>query len=247
MDALVFASHVPTVKGMKIIEEIFDVYRQHFADCDIYIGINGNTCPEYIEYLERLKSELNIKYAITPEELEVKSDASAFQTALKLMKDSGFKYNLIWFGHTKGMVNGTHSWRHIFIKEFFSDRVHITKLLNNSDAGTYSLYLSKHKGCEYFTNVLENYFKFDRKNFFSYLYLFTFYVIKGEYVYNFLHKCDESFYTTKIEDIYLFERDFPQIAWRQGGYPLYKYWDTHLVSLGGHPETHYKLDLENYL
>jgi len=250
MDALVFASYVPNHAGMKIIHEMFDVYMQYFADCDIYVGINGNPCPEYIEYLDSLKDKLNITYSITPKKLEINSDVSAYQTALKLLKESEKTYEYIWFGHTKGMTNNTSEWRKIFIKEFFIKRNYITDLLNNSNAGTYSLYLAKYRGVNQFKDILEQYYKFDKPYFYTYLYLFTFYVIKGKYLHPFLNNCTNNFYDTNLvsngADIYMFERDIPHIAWRQGGYPLYKQWEPGIIFGGSHPESHYLEDVKKY-
>ena len=250
MDAIVFASFVPHTQGMLIIEEMFNIYRQYFADCDIYVGINGNPCPEYLTYLDNLKSELNIIYAITPKDLEIPSDVSAYQTALKLLRDSKKEYNYIWFGHTKGMTNNTSHWRKQFVTDFFPKRPEITNNLEASQAGSYSLYLTKYKGKTSFDDRLSDYFNFSKPYFYTYLYLFTFYVLKGKYLHQFLNNCTESFYTTKLtnngSDIYFFERDFPHIVWRLGGYPLYKYWNTTLVIDGGHPEGHYYKDIKTY-
>lgn len=247
MDAIVFASFVQDKSAMYVVEELFNTFIKNFSNTDIYVGINGTPCPEYIEYLDKLRTTLNITYAFVPKSIEVASDTSAYQIALKLLKDSNKTYDLIWFGHTKGICHSTPKIRHDFIENFLSQRVSITNLLSNSTAGTYSLYLAKFIGCERFTNILEDYFEFKRPNFLSYLYLYTFYVIKGSYVHDFVNNCNPLFFETNLRDIYVFERDFPQIAWRQGGYPLYKHWDTTRVVLGGHPEGHYKIDLDNYL
>jgi len=250
MDALIFASYVPTKNKMYIIHEMFDVYRQYFSDCDIYVGINGNLCPEYIEYLESLKDDLNIIYSITPTELETPSDVSAYQTALKLLHDSGKTYEYIWFGHTKGMVNNSSEWRIDFLNNFFKKRKEITNLLETCDAGTYSLYLAKYAGTIKFKDVLQQYYKFKKPYFYTYLYLYTFYVIKGKYIHNFLNNCDPSFYNTNLisngADIYMFERDIPHIAWRQGGYPIYKQWEPGVLFGGSYPEFHYFQDVKKY-
>lgn len=249
IDALIFASYVPHQNGMKIINEMFDVFLEKFADADFYIGINSNPCKEYLNYLEDLKKKINLVYEITPKELEIKSDASAYQTALKLLHKSKKEYNLVWFGHTKGMINQREELRQIFLKDFFNKRSEITNLLEDSTAGTYSLYLTKHADTNEFKEVLSQYYKFAKPYFYTYFYLFTFYVLKGKYLHQFLNNCDEKFYTTNLidngADIYMFERDFPHIIWRQGGYPLYKEWSTRIVGRA-HQETHYFQDVQKY-
>lgn len=250
MDALVFASYVPDSNKMYIIHEMFDVYRQYFTDCDIYVGINGNVCPEYIPYLQSQQEFFNLNYTRVQKELEVSTDVSAYQAALKLMKDNGKTYDYVWFGHTKGMINNTSEWRYDFLENFFPRRKEITNLLASSNAGTYSLYLTKYAGIDKFKDVLSQYYDFDKPYFYTYFYLFTFYVFKGKYLHNFLNNCSSSFFETNLvhngADIYMFERDFPHIVWRQGGYPLYKEWKGNMTVGGCHPENHYYEDIRQY-
>ena len=232
---------------------MFDVYRQYFADCDIYVGINGNPCPEYISYLQEQQKIFNLKYVIVPKELEVHTDVSAYQAALKLVKEDRKEYGYVWFAHTKGITNESESSQHrrrVLLNEFISERSKITNLLQASNAGTYSLYLAKYAGKKEFDDILLQYFKFNKPYFYTYLYLYTFYVIKGKYLHNFLNNCATTFFTNNLikngADIYMFERDFPQIAWRQGGYPLFKYWDTIHILGGCYTENHYYEDISKY-
>jgi len=250
MVALVFSSFVPSKDKMSIVKEIFNVFIEYFSDVDFYIGINGDPCPEYLAYLESLKPTLNIEYAIVPKSLEVPSDVSAYQLALKLLHDSKKEYELIWFGHLKGVTSKQHHWRKIFITQFLKERHRIENLLRASNAGTYSLYLTKYKGIKNFKDVLIQYYNFEKPYFYTYLYLFTFYVCKGKYLHKFLNNCTQEFFTTNLitngGDIYMFERDIPHIIWRLGGYPLYKFWDSTHVLGGAHPENHYYEDIRKY-
>jgi len=250
MVAVVFSSFVPSGDKMHIVKEMFDVFIEQFSDADFYIGINGIPCPEYIQYLESLKPTLNITYEIVSETLETPSDVSGYQLALKLLRGSKKEYELIWFGHLKGITSNQHHWRKIFIAQFFRERQKIENSLRASNAGTYSLYLTKYKGVAEFKDVLKQYYDFKKSYFHTYFYLFTFYVCKGKYLHQFLNNCTEQFYTTNLlnsgGDIYMFERDIPHIVWRLGGYPLYKYWDsTHVVG-GAYPENHYYEDIRKY-
>jgi len=250
MDALVFASYVPDKRKMYIIDEMFQCFEQYFKDADFYVGINGESCTEYINFLDQYKSILSLQYTQIPKHLEVASDVSAYQGALKMLKNSGKKYDYIWFGHTKGIVHNSSEWRYDFLNNFFPKRKEITELLKNSHAGSYSLYLTKYAGVQEFKDVLSKYYNFNKPYFFTYLYLFTFYVLKGIYVHNFLNNCQPEFFNNNLvndgADIYMFERDFPQIVWRQGGYPLYKEWKINLTSGPCYPENQYYEDLIKY-
>ncbi len=251
MDAIIFASCIPTEDKLYIAKEFFEVFEQQYRDTDIYVGINGVPCAEYLQYLEEIKKKLNVQYKITTKNLEVKSDASAFQTALKLLKDSKKYYKYIWFGHSKGVFNPSHVWRIENINELFKKRKEITELLNTTNAGSYALLLTKVPNKGLSKDVLEQFYKFKKAYFNSYLYLHTMYVLRGRYVHNFLNACNSSFFTSNLveelgADIYMFERDFPQIVWRQGGVPLYKTWDTKLIFGGALSEEHYKKDVGEY-
>lgn len=250
MDALVFASYVPSKAKMYIIHEMFENFQTYFKDAHFYVGINGDSCQEYINFLKDIQKTLNLEFIKVPKYLEVPSDVSAYQSALKLLKENKQKYRYIWFGHTKGVMNNTSEWRYDFLENFFAKRAEINNLLDTSHAGSYSLYLTKYGGVPNFKDVLSKYYNFNKPYFFTYLYFFTFYVLKGFYVHEFLDNCSTDFFNKNLinegADIYMFERDFPHIVWRQGGYPLYKKWRQDLTAEFCFPEEHYYKDIIKY-
>ena len=65
MDAIVFASYIPTKDKLYIVKEFFNVFEEQYKDTDIYVGINGTPCLEYLQYLEQMQNKLNIQYEIT--------------------------------------------------------------------------------------------------------------------------------------------------------------------------------------
>ena len=82
---IIFASHIPTPNKLYVGKQFLDKFVESFHDYDIYIGIN-NSCDEWAKMIEDYSDKLNIFYEITPLNLLINSDASAYQTALRLLK-----------------------------------------------------------------------------------------------------------------------------------------------------------------
>ena len=101
MDAILFATFVPTVESLSVAKKYLEIIKNNFSDCDIYIGINYGTIPEWKILLDEYSSYITLKYAFVSKELNIDSDASAYQLALSLLHDSKKSYRLIWFIHTK--------------------------------------------------------------------------------------------------------------------------------------------------
>src|SRR5579864_8601042 len=112
MEAVVFSVHVPSLDRMSVLQDWLDHLLQHsFGDCDLFIGINASNVTHQVQqildtqYRGKFK---RLEYAVTPEALVVDSDVSGYQTALRLLTNHlktlpiGTRYNLVWFGHTKG-------------------------------------------------------------------------------------------------------------------------------------------------
>jgi hypothetical protein len=65
---------------------------------------------------------LNCNFIHTHPDLNTNTDASAYQAALQSLKVHGNKYDVYWFGHTKGGSNPREGERQMYINEFFSKR-----------------------------------------------------------------------------------------------------------------------------
>lgn len=210
MDCVVFAGYFNSVNSKNIANEFSSFFKEHYEDCDFYIGINP--C-RYGEYFIKSISELQIKsVGYVPNNLVIDSDASAYQFALRSLRNKD--YNIAYFFHSKGSsTNNTACCQSLL--NFFKNRDKITQLLKIN--GSYSAYLGKLLGR--IGDPFSDFFKFDREMFYGYLYFHTIYALKFLPLKNFIDNCKETFFDTRIKDRYYFERDFPHVIWRQGYYP----------------------------
>lgn len=223
---VIFACTILTENRLFVLEEFLNQFKKNFTDSDIYVGINPETVPTVEKLLQ--ESDLNIiKVGRCTPELYTKSDASAYQLALQLLKESGNKYEYCWFVHTKGGVNSHSDYlRKWYIDNFLGSRYTIETLLsNNSGIGSYSML-----GLEYdplrthsvpdieipiFSKDTTAELPYPHINFF---YIHTLYLIRGCIIQKFLSLISEKWCTTKL-DRYYFEGVFPLIVSRLGYYP----------------------------
>ncbi len=213
--AIVFASYINNDDTLRLGHRFLEVFQSKFFDCDIFIGINP--CQKQKEWVNAIEnSPLNIKFALTPPDLVMDSDASAYQTALRLLKESHCEYELVWFGHTKGCTSGRYDITDSYINNLFLKRDVINEIFRNPEFGIYGLECVLHpEKIEYRISEYRTY-KFN-----PLMILYSFYVIRGNIVDDFIHNCREAFFTQKLKgDRYFFERDFYQIVFMQGYLPM---------------------------
>lgn len=223
---IVFACTIFSQDRLHVLEEFIDTFRKDFADSDLYIGINPGSVIAVEDTLN--KSNLNIvaQKRVNPE-LYSESDASAYQLALKLLKESGNQYENYWFVHTKGGVNSHSDYlRKWYISHFLENKIEIEQLLvSNPGIGSYGMlglefnpnfyYSEKDTQLPLFENLIIPQLPYPHINFF---YIHTLYVIKGKIIQKFLSLITEEWFTTKL-DRYYFEGVFPFIVSRSGYYP----------------------------
>lgn len=224
MDAVVFSSYLPGEDRLYIGKQFLDVFKAYFSDCDIYVGINPDTTPLWPKLLEEYKKDLNISYAHVPPELYTRSDPSGYQAALKLLRNTNKEYDLVWFGHTKGgHYNDQYraETRQFMIDIFWSKRKEISKKLEDSpECGSYgpvmTVTLTPGKA-----DVMDHYYKKFKYKSTDLSYLYTFYTIKGNIIYEFVHNCEDCFFEDNLHDHYFFEDYFPQVSPKMGYEQLY--------------------------
>jgi len=219
--AVIFATYIPTKDKISIGVEMLDKICKYYSDCDIFIGINPS-CPEWVETIESYKDRLNIFYQTVDVDKIIKSDASAYQTALILYKKIGLEHNLVWFMHTKGVTSNS-NLRNSVYKIFHSKRKDIEYLFeNNEKLGLFMPWMIRQapKNKDYVENNLKHILigdKFKRCSDLTGHY--TFYTIKGSIIKNFLNDVVPEFFNKNLLslgveqkfDEYFFERDFPMI------------------------------------
>jgi len=224
--AVIFASFVPNKSRVHIGKEILDKIIECFGDCDLFVGVNPS-CIEWIELLESYKEKINIFYKITEDNKVINSDASAYQTALSLYKEKNLTHDLLWFAHTKGITSNS-PLRYSVYKIFFEKRNEIENLFKeNTNLGLFMPWMIRQlpKNKNYVENNLKHILIGDKfKKCSDLTGHYTFYVIKGEVMKNFMNDVIPDFFeknllTLGVEqkfDMYFFERDFPMIVEKYG-------------------------------
>lgn len=224
---IIFACTILSKDRLFVLDEILTSFKDNFPDSDIYIGIN----PGSIDAVETVIAGygLNTITARAPGNLYTLSDASAYQIALKLAKDSKNTYDSYWFVHTKGAVNSYSDYlRYWYINNLLSKRTYVEDLLiNNPDFGSYGLLATEaiktniQRTNETDVELLifsgdrtEN-LPYTRINFF---YIHTIYVIKGEIIDKFFSLITDKWFDSKL-DKYYFEGVFYHIVSRLGYFP----------------------------
>jgi hypothetical protein len=219
--AILFATHIPTPDKLFVGQESLDKFVESFSEYDIYIGIN-NSCKEWIEMVEDYSKKLNIFFEITPEELLETSGGAAYQTALRLLKQKNIKYEIYWFGHTKGATSNAHDFRREVFSKFWNHKELIEKEILENNISLYSPYIGETVS-NYLNTTLPIFI--DGKlndNLASY---YSFWVHSGEVINKFIDNCNIDFFYKNLlsfkrlevdqwgthVDRYFFERDFPMI------------------------------------
>lgn len=214
-NAVIFASYIPDDESLELGKKYLFALRDNFADSDIYIGINPSE--NIARWIDTIKSILpKARWRITPPELVIDSDASAYQTALNIWRESGKDYQLMWFGHTKGAVSRCYELVDRYINDLFKRKKEIENIFLNPFWNVYGLeavirpYNMEEYISQYFQERIDN---------FELMYLYSFYVLRGNIVKLFCEKCSPMFFCKKINDRYFFERDFYQFAFHVGYLP----------------------------
>ena len=135
---IIFAVAILSKDREFVLRRFLETFKLKFPDSDLYIGIN----PGSIDNIECIINEysLNTQIAKVDVSLYNKSDASAYQAALKLLYNSGKKYNNYWFVHTKSGVNSHSDYlREWYINNFLSRRSYIENFINMKDIGSYGM------------------------------------------------------------------------------------------------------------
>lgn len=225
--AILFASYLPHEDRLYIGKQFFNVFVNNFKDADIYVGINPGTVDGWASILDEYKKELNIEYGYVERDLYSKSDAGAFQKALLMLKDSGKKYDNIWFVHTKGgHYNDSHraEQRDFMIENFLNKREILEEQMHSkSNYGVYGPVITVNmtpwpqNKCP--DNFLDVYYDFPYRST-DLCYLYTFYLMKGNIVHDFINNCSNNFWEDK-KNIYFFEDAFPHVATKMGYEQLY--------------------------
>jgi hypothetical protein len=223
---IVFACTILSEDRIVVLHDFLKSFKEDFAECDIYVGINPDSIPA-VEFVLSNSGLRIVGMARVPKELYTLSDASAYQAALKLVSLSKERYDAYWFLHTKGGVNAHSDYlRRWYIDNLLSNRPAVEDFLRKHDSiGSYGMlglaydaekvYQEQDTIIPLFQNEITEELPCTHANFF---YIHTLYVMKGVVVDKFLQLIDSVWFESKL-DRYYFEGVFPFIASRLGYYP----------------------------
>lgn len=220
--AVIMASYIPSIDTLWIGEDILNKIKQYVPNNDIFIGINPSSCTK--EWIDIVKKH-TLNYGITPDNLVINSDASAYQTALKLYRDNGQKeYDLILFLHTQGTKSGRHDVRNNHLNTLLENFKNLIELFDKDEKlGAYGNTITPLPNCwvDHESDFYLKRFGLDFVNRPIRCFLVgTMFAIKGDVLNNFIFKCNDSFFneilhnphTNGVGDPWFFERDFIHIV-----------------------------------
>lgn len=196
--AVIFASYIPTKDKLYIGEEFLDLFDKLYSDYDLYVGVNPS-CEEWIKLLEKK----SINYKITEEKFVINSDVSAYQSALRLLKESANEYDLYTFAHTKGVTSNAHTFRKQVFDQFLTKNLEIEKIFKDDDTvGLFSLWVTK---CSTKGSIRESLNVFlgetnECQNTDT-MTQYTFFTMKGIVLNKFIKKVNNLFWDKKITDV----------------------------------------------
>jgi hypothetical protein len=219
--AVIFGTHIPSEDKLWIGEDILIKIKKYLPHADIFVGVNPSICMD--KWIDVIKKYTKY-YEITPHNLTINSDASSYQSALRIYKNHIKDYDLIWFLHTQATKSGRHNVRESHLKCLLYESEDVIKIFQTENyVGAYGTTLSPQPYCwdddpsEFYLQRFGIKFKNRpiRASFIG-----TFFVVRGFLVNYFLNNCNESFFNeilwnqpdTKVGDPYFFERDFIHIV-----------------------------------
>ncbi len=209
-----------------VLTEFLDRFLKTHKDCDIYVGINPcKNRNDLVEIINQYDLKTNI-IDVNPDQYS-NSDASAFQASLKLLLESGKKYDNYWFVHTKSGFNAHSNYlRNWYLNNFISRREEIENFfVQNEGVGSYGLlgfeynpntkYEDTDVEIHLWKNTITKDLPFTHANFF---YIHTLYCINYKPIEKFFSLVSDKWFLSRL-DRYYFEGVFPFIVSRSGYFP----------------------------
>lgn len=235
---VIYAAYIPDSAKLNVVREFFSIFKSNFQDADFIVGINPGSVPNLENTIKQYG--LNCQFVYVSNELHTNTDASAYQKAMSILKGSNKKYDVYWFGHTKGGVNSREEERHLYLNEFFSKRNEIESMFEKyPKLGSWGIrgnYMAA-SGKKWNIYNVDSHIsicgneKFPPFNYthVNWSYVETMYALKGEPVESFLNAVPNEFFTTKLDPWY-FETVMPWVPSRCGYFPYVKqnrcFWNT---------------------
>jgi hypothetical protein len=219
---IIFASHVPSKDKLFVGKEFLDKFLELFNGYTIYIGVS-NSCKEWYEMLESYSKKINIIYSEVPKEFDSGYGVvGAYQIALRLLRDGDKKYDIYWFGHTKGVTSNSHDFRYEVFDRFWNRKELVEEEILKNNFSIYAPYIGN-TAPNYLNTTLPIFIDGNINDDLACYY--SFWVHNGEVINKFINQCNPDFFKIDLLtfkrlkedewgssiDRYFFERDFPMI------------------------------------
>lgn len=229
--AIVFAASIFESTKLNVIREFFSVFKEYFSDADFYVTLNYGSLEEQKTIIKSYVDNVTF-WRLEDERLYTKTEASAFQHALKNLKNVDKTYDVYWFVHSKGGHNSRDEIRQMYFNEMFSQRKPIEELFEKyPKLGSWAIrgnarnslgvwWKDYNVDCTFpiCINTKVDPFNYTHVN---YSYIEGLYVLKGKPVEDFVKSLPESFFQTKLDPWY-FETVLSWVPSRCGYYPYVK-------------------------
>ena len=135
---LSFSATIISSNRLFVLRRFLETFKSKFPESDVYIGINPVSIPEVESVI--LEYELPVQMTRADISLYNESDASGYQAAIKLLYDSGKRYDNYWFVHTKSGVNNHSDYlREWYIDNFLSNKAPIESYIKTKNLGSYGM------------------------------------------------------------------------------------------------------------
>lgn len=217
-DAVLLASWAPEA-ALPVGDHLLATLARHHADSKIFVGINHGSCPAWEEAVRR--SGLDVEVCPAATGITTDSDVAGFLAALDALRRSEERFDLVWFGHTKGAsspdLRAYARVRWTLEKRFWSRRDVIDGYFADPRIGLYAPnYMVPWRGFRFDADALERMVGLPARAF-SIVAMTTFYVMRDATVRDFCGRAPESLFTHGVEPFggtrYFFE-------WGMPSYPL---------------------------
>jgi hypothetical protein len=206
------------------LNELYISTISRLNDCDFYVGFNHSTSKKFIELCHKTLPIISSK--ICDVELEVNSDASAYQAALQCYKDTcKEKYRNVYFIHNKGASHFHVNYINEYLVKFINLRNEVNEKLETY--GGFCIYGSiNHDMSKAWNDLIKDTAKFTYEKPLDIIWWCTIYAIKAEIVDLYINNIKDDFFKTKL-DRYFFEASFPLIV-DKFGFTRYTqiFWDV---------------------
>ena len=219
---VLIATHIPNIDKMYVGESLLQRIKLNLPAADLIVGINPSDVQN--EWISIVKQYTDL-WELTPQHLVINSDASAYQTALRIYNKNLKNYDFVWFLHTLGTSTGYDDIRELHLKNLLDDKDNFIFAKDHRYIGGYCSWLSPAPYLymdTIYDTVINRFGQFNYTNF-RYLAGGTMYVLKGSVLNKILLNVNDSLlnellwvHSIDTGDKFFFERDFITAVYKSG-------------------------------